>query len=85
MTIHNHYFLARPDRNATEKLLKTLTPESSTYLNSRTLASFRTQQEEKHGGKLIQIGQEMQQADYHTVQERAHACSTLGAVLWSAN
>jgi hypothetical protein len=55
------------ERDATEQLLKTLTPESTTYLNSRTLASLRTQKEEKDGEKLLQIGEAMQQADQYTV------------------
>jgi hypothetical protein len=56
-------------RDATEQLLKTLTPESTTYLNSRTLASLLTQKEEKQGETLLTIGQSMQQADQYTVHD----------------
>jgi hypothetical protein len=58
-----------PRRDATEQLLKTLTPESTTYLNSRTLASLLTQKEEKQGEALLTIGQSMQQADQYTVRD----------------
>jgi len=58
-----------PRRDATEQLLKTLTPESTTYLNSRTLASLLTQKEEKQGETLFTIGQSMQQADQYTVHD----------------
>lgn len=59
--------LADATRDATEQLLKVLTPESSTFLNSRALASLRTkQQEEKQGEKLLKIGEAMQQADPYT-------------------
>ncbi len=58
-----------PRRDATEQLLKTLTPESTTYLNSRTLASLLTQKEEKQGETLLTIGQSMQQADQYTVRD----------------
>ncbi|ELR24945.1 variant sh3 domain containing protein [Acanthamoeba castellanii str. Neff] len=61
-----HEKLADATRDATEQLLKTLTPESTTYLNSRTLASLLTQKEEKQGETLLTIGQSMQQADQYT-------------------
>jgi len=61
--------LADATRDATEQLLKVLTPESSTFLNSRALASLRTkQQEEKQGEKLLKIGEAMQQADPYTAR-----------------
>ncbi len=43
----------RGNWEATEKLLRSLTPESATYLNSRTLASFKRPKEEKMGSHPI--------------------------------
>ncbi len=62
----------RGNREATEKLLKSLTPESATYLNSRTLASFKRPKEEKMGSNLLEAAQQIQEADKYKVLE-AHS------------